>query len=468
MIGKTRLERLFNPRSVAVVGASANPGKLGFHVMKSLVKGGYRGKIIPINPEAREIMGHPVCGSLSQCGEDLDLVVVVVPAAQVPGVFAECARRKTGGIALITAGFREIEDPAGGELHERLLDIIKGQGIPVIGPNTYGFVNLRADLNASFTPEFSALKKGSLALVAQSGGISHLLGFLAGEAKAGLSKIIGLGNRLNIDFPEVLEYLMEDGDSSVLIFYLEGLEDPRRLIEAGRRHRGRKPVLVYKAGKARVGNEASRSHTGTLAGRGEIYRGAFRQGGLFEIDDLTLLLDTARALALCPEPAGAGVAILTAQAGLGIVAADICEAEGLEVAAFTAATAETINGLLPPVAFRGNPVDMGPAWYDVPRLEGILKAAMEDENVHLILLLIVFASANAEVLAGLEGMLGRWRQKKPLLCCLSAPQDLWDEEINRLEEAGAIVNYPTPERAARAAAQLWRYKSLLGRQIGPV
>lgn len=454
------MDRLFEPKTVAVVGASANPDKLGFHVMKSLVRGGFAGRIIPVNPSGAEIMGLPTAASLADHRGEIDLVIVVVPAGGVREVFAECAGRDVAGIVLITAGFKEIDDPAGAELHEELLAALAGKPIAVIGPNTYGFVNLIADLNASFTPEFSSLKKGSLAIVTQSGGISHLLGFLAQEAGLGVSKIVGLGNRLNVDFPEMIAYLMEDHHTKVIVCYLEGMENPRKLVETARRYRGKKPILVYKAGKAKIGNRASLSHTGTLAGRTELYRGAFRQAGMLEIDDLATLLDTARALSVCPLPAGPGVAILSGQAGCGMVAADVCEAEGLNVISFSKATQERINELMPPIAYRNNPVDMGPAWYDAARMQMIVQAAMEDEQVDMIILLMMFASANVAVLAGIQDLLRDWRQRKPLISCLLAPPGIWEKEINYLQGQGALVNYPTPERAVRAAANLWRLRAL--------
>ncbi|NIA19672.1 MAG: hypothetical protein GWP07_04480, partial [Xanthomonadaceae bacterium] len=176
---KKKLDILFNPSSVAVIGASNNPAKLGFHVMKSLTLGGFAGKIIPINLGAREIMGRKAYPSIIDYESTIDLAIVVLPAKMVPGIFSECAAKAVKGIVLITAGFKEIDDPAGTNLHEKIATIANAADIPVIGPNTFGMINFHARLNASFTPEFSQLKKGSIALASQSGGIAHLLGFLA-------------------------------------------------------------------------------------------------------------------------------------------------------------------------------------------------------------------------------------------------------------------------------------------------
>ncbi|MCG2777288.1 MAG: CoA-binding protein [Desulfobacterales bacterium] len=457
---KANMDPLFNPRSVAVIGASDNSGKLGFHVMKSLIRGGFAGKIIPVNPGTAEIMGIKVSTSISDYDGQVDLAIVVLPAKLIPGVFRECADKGVKGIVLITAGFREIDDPAGSDLHEEIARIVNEAGIPVIGPNTFGMINFHADLNASFTPEFSRLKKGAITLVSQSGGISHLLGFMAMRTDVGFSKIVGLGNRLNVDFAQMVDYLMGDPDTTVIMLYMEGIDDPRQLIEVVKEHNGKKPIVVYKTGSSVKGDQASRSHTGSMAGRHEIYLGSFSQAGVLTVDNAETLLDTAKALVACPLPDGPGVAVLSGQAGPGMAACDVCEDNGLRTVDFEEQTQQRINECLPPLALRTNPVDMGPAWYDSSATKGIIRAVMDDKNVNGILLLIMFASANIDVLKGISNFIMDWRQKKPFITCISAPPGIWDDEIRRLEESGAMVNYPTPERAARAMVNLWKYRKL--------
>ncbi|MHB8091342.1 MAG: acetate--CoA ligase family protein [Syntrophales bacterium] len=454
------LECLFNPCAVAVVGASANPDKLGFHVMKSLTSGGFKGTIVPVNPGTDSIMGIPAFSSLGDFPGAIDLAVIVLPAKMVPGIFQECSQKGVRGVVLITAGFREIDDPQGAALQNTLADMARKADLPVIGPNTFGMINLQLDLNASFTPEFSLLPKGNIAFVSQSGGVSHLVGFLAMRQNVGFSKIVGLGNRLNVDFPEMIAYLMDDPETRVIALYIEGMDEPRRFLAAMKNARFAKPVVAYKTGNSRTGNQASASHTGSLAGKHEIYAGALKQAGVLQVDSAERLLDTARALALCPLPGGGKVAILTGQAGPGIAAADVCESAGLEIAAFCPETQMLINDLLPPLALRTNPVDMGPAWYNTQAIEGIIGAAMEDDNVDGVLLLMVFASANRDAIAGFSRLLLQWKQKKPVISCLLSPPGIWDEEIRQLEAGGALVNFPTPERAAGALAALWEYRKM--------
>jgi len=454
------MKALFNPRSVAVIGASDNSDKLGFHVMKSLINGGFLGKIIPINPGSSEIWGLKAYPSLNDYTSKIDLAIVVVPAKLVPGIFIECAGKDIKGIVLITAGFREIDDPSGAKLHKKIADIVDPARIPVIGPNTFGMINFHANLNASFTPEFSLLKKGKIALVSQSGGISHLLCFLAMRMDARFSKIIGLGNRLNVDFAEIIDYLMDDIDTNVIMLYMEGIDHPMQFIKTVKKHSNKKPVIIYKTGSSEKGDQAAKSHTGSMAGKHEIYEGAFSQAGILVMDDAASLLDTAKAFASSEIPEGPGVAVLSGQAGPGLIACDVCEACGLKIVSFEQRTQQSINEYLPPLALRTNPVDMGPAWYNASAQSGIVRAVMKDSNVDSIILLIMFASANANLLLELSGFLTEFKKSKPIISCILAPPGVWDDDIRHLEESGALVNYPTPEQAAMALANLVKYRSI--------
>ncbi len=450
------LDPVFRPKTVVVVGASGNPAKLGWHVMTSLTRDGFSGRVVPVNPGSDEILGLRAVPSLKDVEGPVDLVVIAVPAGFVSDVFEDCILKGVGGIVLITAGFKEIDDPEGGRLQDALEERITAAGIPVIGPNTFGLVNRHHALNASFTPEFSLCEKGGVSLVSQSGGIAHLSAFAALREHVGISKIVGLGNRMNTGFAEVVNYLMEDPDTRVIALYMEGVDRPGTLLEAIRTHRGKKPVVAYKTGASVTGDQASISHTGSMAGRHEIYGGFFRQAGVLGVRDTEEFLDAARVLDGSPLPRGGRVAVLTGQAGPGMAACDALEAAGLEVPPFSSATREEVERLLPPLALRTNPVDMGPAWYDTEAITGMMRAVLEDDRIDAALLLMMFASANRAAVSGMASFLGEWSQRKPVISCLLAPPGIWEEEVRALEQAGALVNYPTPERAARALAVLHR------------
>jgi acyl-CoA synthetase (NDP forming) len=453
------MEALFKPGAVAVIGASDNPGKLGSHVMRSLKGGGYQGRIYPVNPGKNEIMGIKTYPALLQIPESVDLSIIVLPAEQVPKTVMECGEKGVKGIVLITAGFKEIEDQRGEALQSETTKLANQFGIKIIGPNTFGVVNLHLPINASFTPEFSWVRKGGISLVSQSGGMSHLMAFLSMRSNTGFSKIIGLGNRCNVDFGEMVEYLIQDPDTKVIAMYMEGMDHPRRLMEVAERTKGKKAIVSYKVGCSSTGNKASQFHTGSLAGKHEIYEGAFRQAGILTVQSSEELLDTAKALAISSLPEGSNVAVLSGQAGPGMSACDVCEMEGLSIPPFSNETQKRVESLLPPLAIRTNPVDMGPAWYDSAAIKGIVQAVLEDRDIDALILCIMFASANRASVGILSDLLLQREWNKTVICCISSPIGIWDEEIKRLEGSG-IPNYPTPERAAKALANLVRYKKL--------
>jgi acyl-CoA synthetase (NDP forming) len=455
------MEALFNPKSVAVIGASDNPGKLGSHVMRSLTEGKYPGKIFPVNPGKGEIMGIKTYPSLLQIPESVDLSIIVLPAESVPKTVVECGEKGVRGIVLITAGFKEIEDKRGELLQREIAELASSTGIKIIGPNTFGIVNLHLPLNASFTPEFSWVDKGGISLISQSGGMSHLIAFLSLQNKVGLSKIIGLGNRCNVDFSETMEYLIRDSQTKVIAMYLEGIDQPKRLMEVAKRGNGEKPILAYKVGRSSTSDQASQFHTGSLAGNHEVYEGAFKQAGILTVGSSEELLDAAKALTTCPLPEGNRVAVLSGQAGPGMAACDVCEMERLTILPLSAETQKRVEELLPPLAIRTNPVDMGPAWYDSAAIKGIVKTVLDDREIDAVILCIMFASANRSAAGVLTDLLLERRPNKPILCCFSSPPGIWNDEIKQLEGSG-IPNYPTPERAAKVLSNLYRYHKRRG------
>ena len=224
---------LFNPKTVALVGASRDPDKLGSHVLKSLTGGEFSGKIFPVNPKGGVMMGLEAHVSLKEIPDLIDLVVIIIPAQWVLGVVKDCIEIGVKGIVMITGGFKEVGDENGAYLQEQIAELANGAGIPIIGPNTFGILNLGIGMNASFSPDFSAAKKGNVAIVSQSGGVTHVIGYMSMRNNVGLGKIMGLGNRCNIDFADALVFLMHDLDTKVIAMYIEGVDDPRQLVDLG-------------------------------------------------------------------------------------------------------------------------------------------------------------------------------------------------------------------------------------------
>jgi len=271
-----------------------------------------------------------------------------------------------------------------------------------------------------------------------------------------MSTLMSLRNRCNVDFPEVLLYLAEeDSSTKVIALYIEGLDDPRKLLEVAKSLRGRKPMIAYKAGKSEKGDSASRFHTGSLAGNHAIWKGALRQAGILEVFTAEELLDTAKALDACSLPRGTRIAVLSGQAGPGMIASDALEPAGLKLSCFSNTTQQKINDLLPPIAIRTNPVDMGPAWYNPKNIIQILKAVLEDENTDGVLFLAMYASANLKLAEGMVEYMKDVRSfQKPVVACFPAPPGIWDGPIKALDRKKGVVVLPTPERAVQAMANM--------------
>ena len=450
------LNSVFYPRSVAVIGASLDFKRLGYHCMKSLIMSNFPGKIYPIHPSLPEIDGFKAYPSIKSISGEVDLAIIAVRATLVPPILNDCAEKGVKGVVLITAGFKEIEDKAGTALQEEVTTIANRANIKIIGPNTFGFVNLHANLNASFTPEFSLTLKGGISLVSQSGGFCHLIAPLAMEEHVGMSKIIGIGNRCNIEFADILEYMADDPDTTVITIYVEGTDNARRLFEVASSVTRKKPIVAFKAGRFSARDKAAYSHTGSIDGKHEIYAAAFKQAGVVMADSSTELIDLARALTLCPLPGGNRVAVLSSQGGPGIIMSDICEQNGLVLADFSLKTTERVHQLLPPLAIRSNPIDMGPAWYDTETIKKVIEVVLADENIDGVLLYSAYASANRSLLNEITSLLKSDTHGKPIISCFPSPTGVWVEEKQEFVRSG-IVLYPTPERAAKVMGSLVKH-----------
>ncbi|RLF11719.1 MAG: acetyl-CoA synthetase [Thermoprotei archaeon] len=465
--GKRRLAFLFYPRSVAVVGASKNTKKMGYHALKSLIEGGFKGPIYPINPGYSSIFGLKAYSSLKDVPGEIDLAIIVVPAKVALEVLEECREAGVKGAVLITAGLREAELEEGPRLQEELRRIAEKSKVKVIGPNTFGMVNLHADLNAGFTPSFSRIKKGVVSLVSQSGGVCHLLMPYILEQGIGMSKIVGLGNRLNVDFADMLEYLAHDEDTRSIALYVEGIDEPRKLMETARRVARVKPIVAFKTGRSRKADAASKSHTGSLAGNYELYKAAFKQSGIVVADGSLELISKADALAHQPPAKGRRVAVISLVAGLGIIAADTCEAKGLELTEFTEETVSKIKKLLPPFTIRTNPVDLGFVANDPEKCGEAIRLVFDDPNVDAVVVNYIFSWSEDFLLLPIEAIISSHRETgKPVTMCLRYPHGVWDVEKESLRKA-SIPIFPTPELAVEALKALVEYGEYLSRANVP-
>lgn len=351
------LRQMFAPAAVAVVGASATEGKAGYAMLASLATFG--GPVFPINPRAHLLAGRRAFPSVQAVGEPVDLAVLCIPPASVPGAVRDCAAAGVGAAIVCSGGMAE-SGPEGQALQDEALSAARAGGVRLLGPNTSGFLAPARDLCASFVTEAAGLPAGGLAIIAQSGGVNLHLAFAAAERGLGLSLAVGLGNAADVEAADVLCALADDRDTSVIVLHLEGVPHGRRLFEAVRAATAVKPVVVLKAGQGDV-DEFAQSHTGAMTGSYAIARAALTQAGAVVVDDTTALLDAAEALAtrrLPPNPRP-GVGLVSGQAGPAILLADALGAQDVALPAVSAATRRRLTALLPPITYQRNPVDTG-------------------------------------------------------------------------------------------------------------
>ena len=453
-----QLDRIFHPRAVAVIGASVNSDKVGTTCLRNLLEAGFRGKIYPVNPNLSELFGLRAYPSVRAISGELDLAIIAIPAQLTIPTIEECAAKRVSGAILVSSGFKEVGTDTGLDLQNKIRDIANRGAMKIIGPNTLGLINPRAHLNATFQPTVNSSKVGNVAVAAQSGGMCIYIVHALANHNVGISKATGMGNRCNLDFDEVVTYFAEDKETKVIILYIEGLEQPLRLMNVARQVVKRKPIVVYKGGRDETINRATLSHTGTLAGKYEFYKAAFTQTGMIAVDDMTELIDVAKALAFQPPPSGNRVAIITTQAGTGIITADKCHQLGLRLAEFSPATRQRLRQLVSPLNPIDNPVDIAWKATDFDACREILKVVMEDDSVDITTVTAIYNPITMAIMRAVRDISPTC--KKPITVCLDSPGGAAYAEINALEER-CIPTYPLPERATTGLAGLVRYGKIL-------
>ncbi|HIP74760.1 MAG TPA: acetyl CoA synthetase, partial [Thermococcus paralvinellae] len=352
------IEALFKPKSVAVIGASGKPGKIGYAIMKNLIDYGYEGKIYAVNVKGGEIeidgKRFRVYKSILDVPDEVDMAVIVVPAKFVPQVVEECGKKGVKVLPIISSGFGEL-GPEGKKVEERLVEIAHKYGMRILGPNIFGVVYTPAKLNATFGP--TDVMPGNLALISQSGALGiALMGWTILE-KVGLSAVVSVGNKSDIDDADLLEFFKDDENTKAILIYMEGVKDGRKFMKAAKEVSMKKPIIVIKAGRSERGAKAAASHTGSLAGADSIYTAAFKQSGVLRALTIGEAFDWARTLSNLPEPPGENVVIITNGGGIGVMATDAAEEEGLKLYD-NLEELKVFANHMPPFGSYKNPVDL--------------------------------------------------------------------------------------------------------------
>jgi len=451
------LEMFFNPRGVAVIGASRNEHKLGHGVLRNMIQYGYPGRIYPVNPKSEEILGLKCYPSVLEVPDPVDLAVVVVPNVLVRQIIEQCGQRGIKGAVIITAGFREAGHE-GVRMEREVVETAKRYGIRLVGPNCLGIIDTVLPLNCSFAVGMP--EKGRIAFMSQSGALCTAILDWALAEGIGFSRFVSLGNKADVDEVDLLEAWADDEHSKVIIGYVEGLRDGQRFMEVARRVTRHTPFIAVKSGRTTAGSRAVSSHTGSLAGSDAAYEAAFRQSGVLRVDSIQDLFDCSLAFAYQPVLKGNRIAVVTNAGGPGIMATDALERSGLRLAGFRRETIEYLEEHLPPAANIYNPVDViGDARAD--RYAVALEAVLKDENVDgVIVILTPQVMTEITETAELTGRLAS-QYDKPVVGCFMGKQKV-DAGIRVLAKH-KIPNYPFPERAVGALHAMWAYREWLNR-----
>ncbi len=446
----SNMDRFFYARTVAVVGASTNPDKLGHVLLANILAGGYTGHVYPINPKEKEILGTPVLSSIDAIPEKLDLVVIVVPAALVPGVLRQAAAKGAGAAIIISGGFRE----AGWiDLEKELLEISAETGIRLVGPNCQGINYIPNKLCASWP---LITKQGSMAVISQSGTVAATLAGWAEEEGWGISTTISLGNQIDVNETDLINTLAEDDNIKSIALYLEGAKDGQKFLQASKNLIAKKPLIVLKSGRTAGGQRAAASHTKSMAGRDEIFDAACRQIGVIRANDIESLYDLSRALSSLHIASGNRLMVITSSGGSGILAVDNAEKQGLIVPPLTAEMVEKLRQAdIPANATLANPLDLTVA--TALEYRNALQVLLQEDLADLYLL--IFGDpipGAAEVAVWLRNEIG----SRVAVAYLGGGQ-VEKEERMKLHQAEIPV-FPTPERAVialGAVAWLQKYKN---------
>jgi len=444
MHSDANLRPLFNPDSIAIIGASRSPEKLGHVILSNLINAGYRGKLFPVNPAGGIILETPVFESISKLPHAPGLGIIALPREKVLGAMRELAKLHVNAICVIAAGFRETGRD-GFELEMEMASLARKKGITLLGPNSLGLVNTADGINATIAQ--AAPAKGSIAFFSQSGALcSAILDWADGE-NIGFSKFISLGNKAGLSEADVLEYLGDDPNTKVIIGYLESVDDGQKFLRKARIVTEKKPVIMIKAGTTQAGARATSSHTGSMAGSVVASTAAFRQAGIIQVENLESLFDLARAFSELPLPTGPNLTVVTNSGGPGILAADACEGAGLHLSRPSQKTLEILTGTLPPFAAIYNPIDIiGDAKAD--RYRDTLEAIAVDEITNAILVLLT-PTASAEIEATAQAVIDVAKTcDKPIFACFMGDKRIGPGR-DMLLEAG-IPCYGYPEPAIRA------------------
>jgi len=444
------LDALLNPKTVAVIGASRTPGKVGHEIVANLVDAGFKGEIVPVNPAGEDVKGLRCFKSLKHYGRTIDHSIIAIPVQLVREAVENSINAGAKAITIITAGFKEV-GAEGAALEREIAQLCAGSGVRVLGPNCLGLINTEHHMNASFAKHMP--QPGGISVVSQSGALCTAILDWAAAQGVGLAKLISIGNKADLDETDFLTILSEDAQTRVITCYLESITHGDEFLKAAEAAGNVKPVVVLKVGTSKAGVKAASSHTGSLAGADIAYGAAFKRAGMIRAHNFEALFDCSIAFSLQPLPKGDRIAIITNAGGPGIIAADAAESSGLQVNPLSARIAQALKEKLPPAASVGNPIDV---LGDAPpeRYAEVVRAVQEDDSVHAMVVILT-PQAMTDPMGTARAIAEAAKGGKPIVTSFMGGRDVMAarEELLKL----GIPDYPAPHRAVYALEAMCEY-----------
>ncbi|MBU0995660.1 MAG: CoA-binding protein [Proteobacteria bacterium] len=480
------LDLLFNPRSLAMIGASGTPGKWGYIILLNILKGNYKGKVFPVNPKSDAIFGIPCHKTITDIKDDIDLAVIATPASSVPGVIDSCGQKNIKNIIVITADFSE-SGPAGKQLEKEVVNKISKYGMRLVGPNTMGIFSARSSLHILMPTIIPS--HGPVSMFSQSGNVGVQMLAYGKQQNVGFEKFVSSGNEADLSAIDYLNYFYSDKDTRVILGYIEGFEENSTFLQVAKTISKEKPIIVLKGGRTEAGSKAAASHTGSMAGSSRINKAIFRQAGITETASSQELIDCAKAFVNYPLPKGNRVGIITRGGGWGVLTSDACAENGLEVPPLSADLISKMDNLLPKYWSRGNPVDLVASIMNDPLPACLEMLANWDGVDSIICLGSGFSSFGFEYAKDLEGskelldtlkrisdlfqmrtqqadpvfkIIGQLVQStgKPIVSVALGSEDMLGKNVDQY----GIVSFPTPGRAVRVLKHMNQYRQFIDSQ----
>jgi acyl-CoA synthetase (NDP forming) len=451
------LHTFFHPRSVAVIGASAVPHKPGNDVIRNILANGYEGALYLVNPKGEDILGMKAYSSIQDLPEGIDLAVVILPAALNPGAVRDCAARGIKAIVLAAGGFSEV-DEKGEELQEELTRAVRETGVRVIGPNTSGHTSTPHRFTSTFFPQ-GKIPGGPISYIAQTGNFAtHTMRYIATGENFGVARVVGLGNKVDIEESDVLEYYRTDPETKAVFIYLESFKNPRRFLSIAREVSREKPVFLLKGGATAEGAKAAVAHTAAMAAEDRIIDGFLKQAGIVRIYRYSHLILAAKALASMPLPKGNRVSFLAPSGAMLVVLTDLCQSLGLTVPPFEESTREFLQGISPPIVRMRNPVDI---WF-AAGIHGVefayregMEAALKDPNIDAVVPILQLTDDTGVPPLDFVVDLAKKYREKPIYVTFSGEKKHMDAGKAFLEPRG-VPTFPRIEEPFEVLSLLAR------------